>query len=445
MYDRSLNRDERPLDASAELRRRAHDLIPGGAQTGSKAASNWVGGVVPTHLQRGDGAHVWDVDGNEYLDYTMALGPVSLGYNHPEVDDAVRRQVEDGPTFTLPHPLQVDVAERIVDLVPCAEMVQFGKNGNDVTTLAAKLARAYTGRETVATQGYHGWSDTWMTAGPFPSGVPDGLEGTTVSFEYNDIESLERIFATHPDDVAAVVTTPVNLRPPEDGFLERVRELCTEHDTLLVFDEILTGFRFAPGGGQEFLGVTPDLACFAKAIANGYPLSALAGRADVMERIETDEEFFFSQTYAGEAISLAAAKATIDIVREEGVVDHVEQVGRTLIDGYNDLAVEYGLGERTECVGFPWRFSTTFVDEDGENDNAAKSLFMQECVDRGLLFAGNNLPCYAHDDEDVSFTLDVYDSAMAELADAIENDSVDQRLDGSPVGATLRERTGEND
>ena len=435
---------DRPLKRSRDLLERAAGIIPDGAQTGSKSPANWVRGVAPTHLQRGEGARVWDVDGNEYLDYTMGLGPVVLGYDHPNVRTAVEAQLRDGSVFSMPHPLQVAVAELFVEVVPCAEMVRFAKNGNDVTAAAARLARAYTGRDTIATQGYHGWPDVWMSASAMDSGVPDRVGALTESFTYNDLASLEAVFETHPDDVAAVVTTPVNLDPPENGFLEDVRRLCDEHGALLVFDEVLTGFRFALGGAQEFFDVTPDLGCFAKGMANGHPVSALAGRADVMEVVEADD-FFFSMTYAGEALSLAAAKASIETIRDEPVVETIAERGRTLRDGYNDLAAEYDLTHRTECRGYPQRFLTVFRDPDSDTDPLAKSLFMQECLDRGILFSGTHLPSYSHTEADIEATLDVYGTAMGELADAIEADAVEDRLRGEPVGATLRERTGEND
>ncbi|WP_433627444.1 aminotransferase class III-fold pyridoxal phosphate-dependent enzyme [Halomicrococcus sp. NG-SE-24] len=441
---RRVPTDERPLERSQELLHRATDVIPGGSQTQSKGPSNWVRGVAPTHVERGEGSHVWDVDGNEYVDYTMALGPVILGYDYPVVTDAVEAQLHDGTTFSMPHPLQVEVAELFTDIVPCAEMVRFAKNGNDVTTLAAKIARAYTGRDVVATQGYHGWPDVWTGATEMERGVPASTADLTATFEYNDVESLKRIFEAHPDDVAAVVTTPVNLHPPEDDFLQRVRELTSEHGALLVFDEVLTGFRFALGGAQEFFDVTPDLGCFAKGMANGFPISALAGREDVMRTLE-DDDVFFSTTYAGEAMSLAATKACIDVIRKKDVTDRIAVRGRTLRDGYNDLAVEYGLADRTSATGYPWRFAVRFHDEDGEVDTAAKSLFMQECMDRGVLFSGTHLPSYSHTTDDVAYTLDVYETALAELADAVEDDEVTDRLRGDPVGATLRQRTGERD
>jgi glutamate-1-semialdehyde aminotransferase len=432
----------RSLNRSDALLNRARDLIPGCTQTGSKGPTHWVQGVVPTHLQHGEGSHVWDVDGNEYIDYVSSLGPIVLGHDYPAVTDAVTAQIQGGTMFSLPHPLQVEVAEQLRELVPCAEMVRFAKNGNDATTLAAKLARAHTGREVIATQGYHGWSDTWMGATAMNRGIPEGVKHKTVQFEYNDIESLERIFDDHPGDVAAVVTTPVNLTPPENDFLERVREITEREGALLVFDEVLTGFRFAVGGAQEFFDVVPDLGCFAKGLANGYPISTIAGRRDVMKIIE-DEDFFFSQTYAGETVSLTAANVCISVFENEPVIDHLFAQGEKLRNGYNDLATDHGLDGRTECRGYPPRSVASFRDEHGNTDAELKSLFIQECLKRGVLFSGTHLPNYSHTDADIERTLAVYDEAMAVLADAVETGTITNRLDGDPVGATLRQRTGE--
>ncbi|MFC7189793.1 aminotransferase class III-fold pyridoxal phosphate-dependent enzyme [Halocatena marina] len=433
----------RSLDRSNRLLQQAQNMIPECSQTNSKGPTQWVQGVAPTHLERGKGSHVWDVDGNEYVDYPMALGPIILGHNYPAVTNAVEQQLRDGTMFSMPHPLQLAVAEQLIDVVPCAEMVRFGKNGSDVTTLAAKLARAYTGREIIATQGYHGWPDVWMGQTSLDRGIPDVVGDLTESFEYNDIESLEQIFTAHPGDVAAIVTTPVNLAEPEDDFVQRMREIADREGAVLIFDEILTGFRFAVGGAQEYFGVTPDVACFAKGMANGFPISAVAGRRDVMQTIEADD-VFYSMTYAGDALSLAAANACLSVIREENVTDHIFEQGQTLQRGYNDLAAAYGLDHRTECVGYPPRFSAQFSDETGKPDRLAKSLFMQECLERGVLFSGNHLLSYSHTDSDIDHTLDVYETAMETVADAIDADDIDDRLDGEPIGATLRQRTGED-
>ncbi|MCU4742994.1 aminotransferase class III-fold pyridoxal phosphate-dependent enzyme [Halobacteria archaeon AArc-m2/3/4] len=446
---------DRTIDRSEALVDRASELVPGISQTGSKTPTQFVQGVSPTHIERAKGSRLWDVDGNEYVDCNAALGPILLGHNYPAVTEAVTEQLQDGTMFTMEHPLHVEVAELLAEVVPCAEMVKFAKSGNDVTTLAAKVARAHTGRDVIATQGYHGWPDVWMADNEnLNAGIPDAVGDYTESFEYNDIESVERIFEDHPDDVAAIVTTPVNLEEPEDGFLEELRDLADREGAVLVFDEVLTGFRFAIGGAQEYFGVTPDLACFAKAMANGYPISALAGSREVMG-VMNDDDFFYSMTYAGDAASLAAAKAAITVQREEDVHGHIAEKGAALMEGYNDLAAELELADVTRAEGFPARFSIGFdddigtgaptEDEDGSGGRLVRSLFMQEAHRRGVLYTGSHLPTYSHTDQDVEFTLEVYRECLEVVSEALEAGDVAERLEGDLVGATLRERTGEND
>jgi len=437
-------RRDRSRDRSAELFERAKRVIPEATQTSSKGPDNWVQGVAPTHLVRGEAGHVWDADGNEYIDYVSSLGPIVLGHDYPPVSEAAHERIDEGAALSMPHPLQVEVAERVVETVPCAEMVRFAKNGHDATDLATKVMRAATGGDVVATQGYHGWTDQWMFDTALDRGIPD-VDYRVRGFEYDDLASLEAVFDAHGDDVAGVITTPVNRDPPEGPFLERMRELCDAHGALLAYDEILTGFRLAPGGAQEYFGVVPDLACFAKAMANGYPISAVAGRRDVMEVIER-EDFFYSMTYAGETVSLAAARATIDVLNDEPVHDRLFDVGRRLRDGYGEIAAAHGLEDLTRAHGLAPMFAIEFDDHPrtGTDARYVESLFAQACLDRGVLFAGNHLPNYGHTDADVRRTLAVYDAAMAELADALAADAVEERLRGSPVGASIRERTGED-
>ncbi|MCU4751201.1 aminotransferase class III-fold pyridoxal phosphate-dependent enzyme [Halobacteria archaeon AArc-curdl1] len=440
-----LASSDRSTAQSQELVERASKVIPNATQTGSKRPTQFVQGVSPSHIVRGDGSRLWDADGNEYIDCNAALGPILLGHNHPAVTDAVKSQLDEGTMFTMEHPLHVEVAELFTEVVPCAEMVRFAKSGNDVTTLAAKVARAYTERDVIATQGYHGWPDVWMSNKPsLDAGIPDVIGEYTEEFEYNDIESVEQIFADHPDNVAAIVTTPVNLEEPEDGFLEELRELADREGAVLVFDEVLTGFRFALGGAQEYYGVTPDLGCFAKGMANGFPISALAGKREYMEVISRGD-FFYSMTYAGDAASLAATKAAITVQQEEDVHEHIFRVGESLMHSYNEIVAELGLGGRTRAHGLPPRFVIQFFDEDGDHDQLARSLFMQEAHKRGVLYTGGHIPTYSHTDEDIDQILSVYHECLEVLVDAFENDNVADRLEGDPVGATLRQRTGEND
>ncbi|MCL6648799.1 MAG: aminotransferase class III-fold pyridoxal phosphate-dependent enzyme, partial [Chloroflexi bacterium] len=262
----------RQLERSLALKARAARRIPTLAQTFSKAPTQFVQGVAPVYLERGAGSHVWDVDGNEYIDYPMALGPVILGHNEPAVTAAAIAQLERGIAFSLPHPLELELAELLVEVIPCAEMVRFGKNGSDATSGAIRAARALTGRDLIACCGYHGWQDWFIGTTSRSRGVPAAVRALTRVFRYNDLASLEQVFAEHPGQVAAVILEPVGVVPPQPGFLEGVRELAHRHGALLIFDEVVTGFRLALGGAQQLFGVTPDLACFGKALGNGFPV-----------------------------------------------------------------------------------------------------------------------------------------------------------------------------
>jgi glutamate-1-semialdehyde-2,1-aminomutase len=425
----------RELKRSYELKAKAQWLIPSCTQTFSKGPTQFIQGVAPVFLVRGHGSHVWDVDGNEYIDYPMALGPIILGHNYPAVTEAVIRQMRDGTTFSLPHPLEVEVAEMLTEVIPCAEMVRFGKNGSDATSGAVRVARAYTGRDIIACCGYHGWQDWYIGTTTRNKGVPKAVQGLTVPFEYNNIESLERIFAEHPRQVAAVIMEPVGVIEPRDGFLQQVRELTQREGALLIFDEVVTGFRLALGGAQEYFGVTPDLACFGKAMANGYPIAAVVGRRDIMEQFD---EVFFSFTFGGETLSLAAAKATITEMREKNVIAHLWEQGQKLKDGYKVLAREFAVDRYTECIGLPPRTVITFKDETGAESLVLKSLFQQECLKRGVLFSGNHNICYSHSGADIDYTLRVYRAAMEILAEAIKRGDALQRLEGEPVQPVFR-------
>ncbi|MFB3924422.1 MAG: aminotransferase class III-fold pyridoxal phosphate-dependent enzyme [Syntrophales bacterium] len=423
------------LSRSLEFRSRAERLIPSCTQTLSKGPTQFVQGVAPVFLSSGNGSHVKDVDGNDYIDFPMALGPVILGHNYPAVTKAVTRQMRKGTVFSLPHPLELELAEIIVDRIPCAEMVRYGKNGSDVTAGAVRLARAYTNRDIIACCGYHGWQDWYIGTTSRNKGVPEAVRGLTLPFEYNQLDGLESIFARHPGNVAAVIMEPVGVVMPEDGFLQGVKDLAAREGALLIFDEVVTGFRLAPGGAQEYFGVTPDLACFGKAMANGYPLSAITGRRDIMKLFE---EVFFSFTFGGETLSLAASLATLTELKEKNVTAHLWEQGRKLQDGYRILAREFGLSKFTNCSGLPPRTVITFKDETGMESLPLKSLFQQECLKRGILFSGGHNICYTHSDADIDYTLRVYRSALEILRDAIRSGDICGRLSGEPVKPVFR-------
>lgn len=427
--------EKRELARSYQFKAKAERLIPGCSQTFSKGPSQFVQGVAPVFLARGQGSHVWDVDGNEYIDFPMGLGPVVLGHSHPAVTQAVARQMLDGSAFSLPHPLEVEVAELLVDLIPCAEMVRFGKNGSDVTSAAVRVARAYTGRDLVACCGYHGWQDWYVGTTTRRLGVPKVVQDLTITFEYNEIESLTRLFNAYPDQIAAVILEPIGVQNPLPGFLEQVKEVARRYGALLVFDEVVTGFRVALGGAQEYFGVTPDLACFGKAMANGFPLSAIVGRREVMKLFD---EVFFSFTFGGEAVSLAAAKATIAEMREQDVIGHLWDQGQRLKNGYRVLAREFGLARFTECQGLAPHTVAVFRDDYGRESLPMKSLFMQECLKRGVLFSGVQNICFSHSAADIDQTLRVYRAAMETLGDALRSGKVDEWLEGPPVQPVFR-------
>ncbi|HTM10432.1 MAG TPA: aminotransferase class III-fold pyridoxal phosphate-dependent enzyme [Verrucomicrobiae bacterium] len=425
----------RSIQRSQELKKKAERLIPSGSQTFSKGPSQYIQGVAPVFLLRGQGGHVWDVDDNEYIDCSMALGSVILGHNYPAVSNAVKRQVDQGTNFSLPHPLEVSVAEMLVDLIPCAEMVRFGKNGSDATAGAVRVARAHTKRDIIACCGYHGWQDWYIGTTTRSLGVPEAVKALTASFTYNDIASLERIFDLHRDGVAAVVMEPVGIEEPRDGFLQQVGDLARRHGALLIFDEIVTGFRIAAGGAQQHFGVIPDLGCFGKAMANGYPISAVVGRRDVMELFD---EIFFSFTFGGEAVSLAAAQATMTEIAAGDALGRVWEQGQRLKDGYNVLARIFGVERHTQCVGMPPRTVAVFKDESGKEALVLKSLFQQECLKRGILFSGGHNLCSSHTHDDIDRTLRAYRSAMEILADAVRRGDALARLEGKPVEPVFR-------
>jgi len=415
---------------SESLLERALRVIPLGSQTFSKSFTQYPFGVSPYFIVRGKGGHVWDADGNEYVDFVNGLCAVTLGYGDPDVTRAVQAQLEDGVIFTLPHPLEMQVAEAIVDMVPCAEMVRFGKNGSDATAGAVRLARAFTGRDHVAVCGYHGWQDWYIGSTARNRGVPEAVQNLTHSFAYNDLESLRKLLAGHPGQVAAVILEPMNSQLPKDGFLEGVKELAHRHGALLIFDEVITGFRYANGGAQEYFGVIPDLACFGKGIANGYPVSAIAGRAQVMKLME---EIFFSFTFGGEALSLAASLATLAKLKREPVVATMRQRGERLMKGAEGLLRRHGMGELLTVSGHPsWSF-LNFRDQGGYSLYEIKTLFLQEVFARGILTLGTHNISYAHSESDVDRLLKVYDEVFPLLKAAVAERRLAQLLRCKPL------------
>jgi glutamate-1-semialdehyde aminotransferase len=415
---------------------RTQGLIPCGTQTLSKSPTQYVEGLAPKYLLRGKGCHVWDVDGHEYIDYGMGLHPVILGYAYPAVDEAIQGQLSQGITFTLNHPLEVELAEVLREIIPCAEMVRFGKNGSDVTAAAIRVARAYTGRDKVACCGYHGWQDWYIGSTERNKGVPAAVRALTKTFEYNRLESLEKVFRENPGEIAAVIMEPVGSVPPEDHFLHKVKELAHKEGAIFILDEIITGFRFSLGGAQDFFGVTPDLATFGKAMSNGMPLSALVGKAEIMRELE---EVFFSFTFGGEALSLAASLATIQEMKEKKALDHIWKVGARLQNGYNEMVAELELTDYTRCNGYPPRSIVSFFPGESNLDSLEmKSLIQQELLKRGILWAGYHAVSFSHGDEEIGKTLQAFGDALQLLRKAVEEKNVRRYLQGLPIQPVFR-------
>ena len=415
---------------SEELHHRALRTIPLGTQTFSKSKTQYPYGVSPYFVARAQGSRVWDVDGNEYVDFINALASVTLGYNDPDVLAAVRAQLDQGTIFSLPHPLEVDVAEKIVEMVPCAECVRFGKNGSDATAGAIRLARAYTRRDRIAVCGYHGWQDWYIGSTNRHLGVPRAVRELTHTFTYNDVDSLHKLFRKYPDEFAAVILEPVNVVAPEQGFLEESQALTRKHGALLVFDEMITGFRFAKGGAQEYFGVTPDLATFGKGLANGYPVSALVGKAEYMQLLE---DVFFSFTFGGETLSLAAALATLKKLQTQPVIETIWRRGQSLVEGLSAIIGRLALSNMVQLGGLPvWSF-VIFNDVSPYTKHELKTLYLQEMFQRGVLTIGTHNMSYAHSEADVQRILAAYEEVFALLKGAVASGRVHELLKCEPL------------
>ena len=388
---------------------RAKPIIPAGSQTFSKGVTQFVEGFAPKYLHKGKGAYVWDVDDNKYLDYIMGCHPIILGYADPDVNQAVMNQLELGSTFSQMNELEIDVAELLIDAVPSAEMVRFGKNGADATTIAVRIARGITERDGIAFCGYHGWHDWFVATTDLNKGIPKFNQDLAHSFGFNDLDSLEKIFKENPDQISCVIMEPLTVLEPTNNFLEEVKKMAHHYGALLIFDEVITGFRYSFGGAQELTGVIPDLTCLAKAISNAIPLSAIVGKREYMSCLD---QTFFSFTYGGDCLGLAAAKACIPKMKQEKVSDHLWKVGAQLKDGFNDLAKAHNIADYIECIGYPCRSVVTFDPKDTFDNLDMKSWFQQELLRRGVLWTAYHAICYSHKEEQIDYTLNCLDDII---------------------------------
>lgn len=428
---------------SNALRLRAHRAIPGGAHTYSKG-DDLFPQESPGFIRRAKGCYAWDLDDNRFLDWGMGLRTAILGHAYPRIIEAVAAELPNGCNFTRPAPLEVELAERLIDLIPSAEMVKFAKNGSDVTTAAVRLARAYTGRDLVARcreSQFHSFDDWFIGTTACNAGIPKVVSDLTLMFPYNDIPALQALFESHPGQIATVILEPVYYDPPDPGYLESLRDLTHRHGAVLIFDEIISGLRWDVRGAQHYFGVTPDLACFGKTIANGFSLSVLVGKRDIMEMgglaHGRERVFLLSCTHGAETHSLAAGLATLDEVVKRDVVPHLWNVGGALQAGFNALAKELDLEKAISIDGYPCSPAVTCRDASGQPSAAFRTLFLQEMVAEGVLIP-YIAPSFAHGPREVEMTLEAARQAFAAYAKALSAGSVEGLLVGPEVKPVFR-------
>ena len=413
---------------SEQLLDRALKSIPLASQTFSKSLTQYPRGVSPFFIEKGKGAKVWDVDGNEYIDFVNSLAAVTLGYCDKNVDEAVQKQMQNGVIFSLPHRLEMEVAEKLIDIIPCAEKVRFAKNGTDATSASIRIARAYTGKEEIAVCGYHGWQDWYIGSTTRDLGVPKAVKELTHKFEYNNIESLEKIF--HEQELACVIMEPMNVEYPQDNFLEKVKALAHKNHALLIFDETITGFRYSLGGAQELFNVMPDIATFGKGMANGYPLSAVVGGNEIMQKVE---DIFFSGTFGGETLSLAAANTVIDKYQKDNVPKYLNDLGNYLLKKLNQLIINEGLDDIFRTSGHPaWSFLQVKA-QDKYTALEIKTLFLQEMFKNGILILSSHNLNFSHSEEDIDKLISVYSEVLPLIKQSIDDGNLIEQLNCKPL------------
>ena len=439
---------ERVYQRSEALRKRAHDVIPGGCHTYAKGDDQYPVRS-PGFIARGQGCHVWDVDGNRFVEYGMGLRAVTLGHAHPRTVAAAHEQMLQGNNFTRPSELEVVAAEELRALVAPDEdvMVKFGKNGSDVTSAAVRLARAVTGRDKVAIadQPFFSADDWFIGHTAMHAGVPATVRALTVGFRYGDLASLEAVLARHPGEIACVVLEAARVEEPPAGYLHGVQRLCREHGAAFVLDEMITGFRWHAAGARAAFDLDPDLWCYGKGMGNGFSVAALMGRRAWMERggLRTAEPrvFLLSLTHGAEGPSLAAARAVMATYREEDVIGHLWRVGRRLAEGVGQVAAAHGVERQVEALGAPCNLIYTTRDREGQPSQPMRTLLLQELVRRGVL-APSLVVSFAHDDEAVDATIEAFDGALAVYRRALE-DGVEHYLHGRPVQPVFRPYVGD--
>jgi glutamate-1-semialdehyde 2,1-aminomutase len=423
------------ISKSNEYKLQAKKIIPAISQTFSKSPFSFVEGLYPVYVKSAYNSHIVDVDNNDFIDYLMALGPVVLGYNNKSVNDAISNQLKNGISFSLPHTKEIEAAEALKRIIPCAEMTRFTKTGSDAVTGAVRAARAITKKDIILYCGSGGvWDDWFAIVTSRNQGIPSFNKDLIKIFDYNKIDQLYDLFKKNKEKVAAVIMEPAVHDLPNNNFLQEVKKITHDNNALLIFDEILTGFRISNGGGQEFFNVIPDMATFAKGIANGMPLGAIVGKE---EHMKIFEKVFVSTTYGGESLSLAACIATINEFERNNVCDHMWKIGDKIKEGFNKISKEKELN--AECVGLSPRLQLKINDENNNDSLLYKSLFLQELLKKGIFMHPNTiLFSYAHTLEEIEYTIEEFDNALSILKKAIVKNDVKNQIQGIPCQEIIR-------
>jgi glutamate-1-semialdehyde 2,1-aminomutase len=435
------------LTASARseaLRKRAHEKIPGGSHTYAKGDDQYPVGA-PAFIVRGQGCRVWDLDGREFIEYGMGLRSVTLGHAYPAVVEAAAAAMKQGVNFTRPSPLELDAAERLLGLIDGADMAKFAKNGSDVTTAAVKLARAHTGRDLVAIcrdQPFFSTDDWFIGTTAMPAGIPQSIRAMTLSFRYNDLDSVDTLFRRHKGQIAGLVLEPASAQEPAPGFLEGLRARCNAEGVILIFDEMITGFRWHRGGAQKLYGVVPDLSAFGKAIANGFSVSALVGKRALMDlggiRHERERVFLLSTTHGAETHALAAAIATMKIYEAEGVVEFLHRQGARLRAGIDEAVRRLGLTGHFQLLGRDCNLVYAAKDPEGKPSQAYRTLVLQEALKRGILMP-SLVVSYSHHDDEIDRTVEALGEVLGVYRQALDG-GIERFLEGRPVQPVFRPR-----
>jgi glutamate-1-semialdehyde aminotransferase len=429
---------------SNEYRSKIHDLIPGGAHTYSKGDDQFPL-CSPAAIVRGKGAYVWDVDGNKYLDCSMGLTSVTLGHAYEPVNEAVRRELENGVNFQRPSSLEMEMAENFLDLLPGHDMIKFAKSGSTATTAAVKLARAFTGRKIIvfpSDHPFYSYDDWFIGKTPCDKGVPEEFSELSKTFISTDLRTLEELFQRYPNQIAAVISEPEKSHIQDPDYVNNLVRICHKHGALYIMDEMVTGFKTDFPGAFKKFGVVPDLATWGKGIANGFSFCALTGKKEIMElggirRFGEEKVFLISSTHGGETVSMAACLATINEFKTKNVITHNHMIGDKLSEKLDMMIRDSKLQNYINLSKSSWMPLILFRNSKGEICQGMRTLFLQEMIKRGVLFQGIFIPCFSHRLEDVRLFCEAFAESMSVFQEAL-NVGYDKLLIGPPAKPVFR-------